>query len=58
MYKSKYTGKQVDDILAKAEAIEIPTKTSELENDSGYVTSDELSTAIRESIINELNSDV
>lgn len=54
MYKSKYTGKQVDDILAKAEAIDIPTKTSELENDSEYIsapiTSENLSTELLDKI--------
>ena len=38
--------------------VSIPTKTSELTNDSGYVTSDELATAISQSITNALNTEV
>lgn len=38
--------------------VSIPTKTSQLTNDSGYVTSEELATAISQSIINALNTEV
>ena len=38
--------------------VSIPTKTSELTNDSGYVTSEELATAISQSITNTLNTEV
>lgn len=37
MYKSKYKGAEIDALLDKANN-EIPTKTSELINDSDYVT--------------------
>lgn len=38
--------------------VSIPTNTSELTNDSGFVTSEELATAISQSIINTLNTEV
>lgn len=38
--------------------VSIPTKTSELTNDSGFVTSEELATAISQSITNALNTEV
>ena len=38
--------------------VSIPTKTSELTNDSGFVTSEELATAISQSITNTLNTEV
>ena len=36
----------------------IPNKTSQLINDSGYATTDDIQAAIQESIINEINSDL
>ena len=41
-YKLSYTGAQIDQILKKAEDMKVPTKTSELENDSGYANKSEL----------------
>lgn len=38
--------------------VTIPTKTSELTNDRGFVTNDELTTAISQSITNALNTEV
>lgn len=38
--------------------VSIPTKTSELTDDRGYVTSEELATAISQSITNTLNTEV
>jgi hypothetical protein len=41
-----------------AKKSDVPTKTSELTNDSGFVTGEELSTAISQSITNALNTEV
>lgn len=41
-----------------ASMVKVPTKTSQLTNDSGYVTSVDVATAIQSAITNELNSDV
>lgn len=38
--------------------VSIPTKTSELTNDSEFVTSEEFATAISQSITNTLNTEV
>ena len=58
MYNSKYTGKEVDEILAKAEELEVPTKTSQLVNDSGYATTEDIQAAIQESITDVIHSDL
>lgn len=39
-FESKYTGKQVEELLGKISTI--PTKTSQLENDSDYINSERL----------------
>lgn len=49
------TEEEKDDLASRAI---VPTKTSELTNDSGFVTSDELATAISQSITNALNIEV
>jgi hypothetical protein len=49
------TEEEKDDLASR---VEVPTKTSELTNDSGFVTSDELATAISQSITNALNTEV
>jgi hypothetical protein len=46
------------DLSEYAKKSEVPTKTSELTNDSGFVTSEELATAISQSITNALNTEV
>ena len=52
-------GESVDDVeIDFALKDEIPTNVSQLNNDSGYVTSDELATAISQSITNALNTEV
>ena len=37
-YNSKYTGEQVEGLLDKIDNATIPTKTSELTNDSNFIT--------------------
>jgi hypothetical protein len=49
------TEEEKDDLASR---VEVPTKTSELTNDSGFVTSEELATAISQSITNALNTEV
>jgi hypothetical protein len=46
------------DLSGYAKKSEVPTNTSELTNDSGFVTSEELATAISQSITNALNTEV
>jgi hypothetical protein len=46
------------DLSEYAKKSEVPTKTSQLTNDSGFVTSEELATAISQSITNVLNTEV
>jgi hypothetical protein len=41
-----------------ASRVEVPTKTSQLTNDSGYVTSVDVTTAIQSAITNALNTEV
>lgn len=49
------TEEEKEDLASRAI---VPTKTSELTNDSGFVTSEELATAISQSITNTLNTEV
>lgn len=48
-----------EEVLSEyAKKSDLPTKTSQLINDSGYATIDDIESAIRQSIINELNGEV
>lgn len=51
------TEEEKGDLASRVE-VEVPTKTSELTNDSGFVTSEELATVIYQSITNTLNTEV
>lgn len=46
------------DLSEYAKMTDVPTKTSQLTNDSGYVTSVDVSTAIQSAITNALNTEV
>lgn len=46
------------DLSEYAKKSDVPTKTSELENDAKYATTGDVQAAIQQAIINELNSDV
>ena len=57
-YQSKYTGEQVENILGKAEDMEVPTKVSDLENDMWYATTEDVQAAIQQAVLNEIHSDL
>lgn len=55
-YKSKYTGEQVDEAVGKMLSGEdIPTKTSQLENDSNFITSEDVAAVAISGSYNDLH---
>lgn len=51
------TEEEKSDLASRVE-VEVPTKTSQLTNDSGYVTIEEVSTAINSAIVSTLNTEI